>query len=366
MKSSFKLFIIVFAGMQFFIEPLYGQKKDSGTYELVTIPAPSLKNNILGDPIEQKIGVYLPSSYFNSNKRFPVVYYLIGFSCKAGKTPPDKLMDELISNNKVREFILVEISGVNLLSGSFYHNSEVTGNWEDFVTTDVVSYIDNHYRSIPSKNSRGICGHSMGGVGTIYIALNHSDLFNVAYAMSPGLFDIQGFQNSLFNSSRENIKKFLTIEKQLQSLPRDSAHKKYLELLPKVPELTLILAYGSAFSPNKNKNAPYIDYPYYVKGSDTLVDKKIWGKWDYGLGSLAEKVNTHKLQLISYKHIGLNCGYRDPLKWLYQGVLYFSEVLAKNNIPFEMHLYDGAHDDKMGEQMKYQVLPLMSSYLSFE
>jgi enterochelin esterase-like enzyme len=49
-------------------------------------------------------------------------------------------------------------------NGSMYSSSVTTGNFEKFIAHDVVSYIDTHYRTIPDRTSRGLVGHSMGGV----------------------------------------------------------------------------------------------------------------------------------------------------------------------------------------------------------
>src|SRR5262245_36906809 len=43
----------------------------------VKVPAPSLKGNLLGDPVEQSIAVYLPPSYDTApTKRYPTLYLL--------------------------------------------------------------------------------------------------------------------------------------------------------------------------------------------------------------------------------------------------------------------------------------------------
>ncbi|HJX93118.1 MAG TPA: alpha/beta hydrolase-fold protein [Pyrinomonadaceae bacterium] len=137
------------------------------------IPAPSLKGNLLGVPTEQPIYVYLPPGYQSSTKRFPTLYLLHGF-ISTSKVWVDgsyqgfniqSSMDELIKAGKVREMIIVAANGFNAYGGSFYTNSPVTGNWEDFITHDLVSNIDTNYRTIARAESRGIAGHSMGGYG---------------------------------------------------------------------------------------------------------------------------------------------------------------------------------------------------------
>ena len=59
----------------------------------------------------------------------------------------------------------------SLHNGSFYSNSKTTGDWETFIAVELVKYIDDHYRTIPNRMSRGLTGHSMGGHGALTLGL---------------------------------------------------------------------------------------------------------------------------------------------------------------------------------------------------
>ena len=113
------------------------------------------------------------------------------------------------------------VPGDNQLGGSFYVNSPVTGNWEDFVVQEVVGYVDNHYRTIARVESRGISGHSMGGFGSLNIAMLHPDVFGAVYSLSPGLFDKNGLANSQFFNVEYSIQKFLDGQKAVLAKPED-------------------------------------------------------------------------------------------------------------------------------------------------
>jgi S-formylglutathione hydrolase FrmB len=137
------------------------------------IPSPSLKNNKLGNPDKQEARVFLPPSYYNSiQKRYPVVYYLHGYGSSFLENEWYKdAYKSSVPDKKNNEFILVGVNGRNKLDGSFYVNSPVTGNWEDYVVKDIVTFIDNKYRTIANPSSRGISGFFMGGFGAINIGL---------------------------------------------------------------------------------------------------------------------------------------------------------------------------------------------------
>ena len=136
--------------------------------------AVSLEGNLIGGSPKRSVLVYLPPDYDRQTAvRYPVVYLLHGFRPIANKTwiteneglrmNVGAMMNKLIAENKVRPMILVMPDGSNKFSGSFYTNSVTTGNWEDFITRDLVSFIDKKYRTMPNAASRGIVGHSMGG-----------------------------------------------------------------------------------------------------------------------------------------------------------------------------------------------------------
>ena len=71
--------------------------------------------------------------------------------------------------------------------GTFYTNSSLNGRWEDFITQDLVQFVERNYRAVRRSRSRGIMGVSMGGYGAIKLALKHPDLFSVVYGNVPAL-----------------------------------------------------------------------------------------------------------------------------------------------------------------------------------
>lgn len=56
----------------------------------------------------------------------------------------------------MHEMILVHPDAHTLYDGSMYSDSPTTGNWEAYITHDLVAYIDSHYRTIASPESRGL------------------------------------------------------------------------------------------------------------------------------------------------------------------------------------------------------------------
>lgn len=205
------------------------QQGSSGTWSVINIPAPSLANNILSDDNQKQIGVYLPPSYLKSTRKYPVVYFLQGYGGKIDSDFIGAILDSLTNENQIPEIIGVEISGVYSFKGSLYVNSPVSGNWDDFVTKDVISYIDENYRTLAKAESRALVGMSMGGFGVLNLIMHHPDTYKIAYSMSPGLFNEKGLSECLMFHNGGTIKPILSLIEKLKPLTKEEAHTEFLK-----------------------------------------------------------------------------------------------------------------------------------------
>src|SRR5690606_33602104 len=118
----------------------------------IKIHAPSLVGNLEGDSTEIDVIVALPPNYrTDTGKRYPVVDFLHGYFFNVDQIDGlahfgDAVADEA---KKGHEFILVAPDGGRTKwAGSMWSSSPTIGDWEGFVTKDLVSYIDSHYRTI--------------------------------------------------------------------------------------------------------------------------------------------------------------------------------------------------------------------------
>src|SRR5438093_2000153 len=111
-------FIVLAVNLAALLRPASGggQEWTGGVIHTVTVPAPSLKSNLLGDPETRTTSIYLPPSYRRSHsRRYPVLYLLHGFGAGhtafiAGNYQNLNIrisMDSLIRSGKVTEMIVV-------------------------------------------------------------------------------------------------------------------------------------------------------------------------------------------------------------------------------------------------------------------
>lgn len=161
---------------------------DESKVEKGEITSQALANNLIGDPATREYGVYLPAGYATSNKQYPVAYALHGYFQRP-LSLGDMLdeLDTMIETGEAEEMIVVLVDGSNRFGGSWYLSSPTIGDYESYIASELVDHIDANYRTIPNRDSRGITGCSMGGDGSIHLALKYPDVFSVAAPIS-GLY----------------------------------------------------------------------------------------------------------------------------------------------------------------------------------
>jgi len=133
---------------------------------------------------EMTISVYLPAGYETSDVKYPVIYDLNSFAyfiyC-AGTV-------ELLSRNiEMPEMIIVGLP--NLQNGYVptpYEERKAEPAGADlslkFFSEELIPFIDGNYRT---AGFNLLCGHSVGGLLTMYALFTRPDLFSVYIASSP-------------------------------------------------------------------------------------------------------------------------------------------------------------------------------------
>ncbi len=100
-----------------------------------------------------------------------------------------------------QEMIFVFPDANNTFHGSQYLSSPTIGDYETYLTQELVAHIDGTYRALPDRASRGITGCSMGGDGSMGLALKYPNVFSVA-APASGTYDYSG---DLFLGERDGV-----------------------------------------------------------------------------------------------------------------------------------------------------------------
>lgn len=139
-----------------------------------------------------KTCVITPESYSNTNKTFPVVYLLHGYSGNYATWL--KSFKNIKNDVDHYQFIVVCVDG-NYSSWYFDSPIDATSKYETYITTELIPYIDQKYRTKTNREFRAISGLSMGGHGAFYLTFKHQDIFGVVGSMSGGV-DIRPFPDN--------------------------------------------------------------------------------------------------------------------------------------------------------------------------
>lgn len=151
----------------------------------------SLSHSVAGTDPVREFAVYLPAGYDESSaQRYPVIYFLPNPFENSYRFDFDHrdfqgLLDRAIADGVIKKFILVAVDMNTPLGSSWYVNSPVTGDWEDFMVKELVPYIDANFRTMSNRDSRGIAGIFIGGYGAIRFGMKHPEVFGTVYAMHP-------------------------------------------------------------------------------------------------------------------------------------------------------------------------------------
>ena len=150
----------------------------------------------------RRLTVYTPAGYETSKAKYPVLYVLhgIGGDEDAWVTQgrATQILDNLIARGEAKPMIVVFTNGNISQEAAPLENSTgydrptmslpqtMEGTFETSFP-EVVKFIDATYRTIAKKQSRAICGLSMGGFHTLYITLNNPDMFNYSGMFSAAI-----------------------------------------------------------------------------------------------------------------------------------------------------------------------------------
>ena len=313
------------------------------TAERIQIHGVSLEGNLEGDSVDRDVLVFLPPGYAKEKRqRYPVVYALHGFFIGAEQWSHEIHVPQTIEGAfglGAREMIVVLPDSKTLHNGSMYSSSVTTGDFENFIVRDVVSYIDAHYRTLARRESRGLAGHSMGGYGATRIGMKHADVFGSLYIMSPCCL-----------ASRP--------------APTDVELQKKIEAAKSKEDLDKLtfwvrpqLATAAAWSPNPNNPPWYLDLP--TRNGEPRPE--VLAKWD--ANAPLNFIDQYVGELRRYRAISIDVGDQDGLRG---DTSRLHEVLDTYRIAHGFEIYAGDHTSRLGDRFQNHVLPFFSEHLCFD
>jgi enterochelin esterase-like enzyme len=318
-----------------------------GSMEKIVVHGKSLEGNLEGDSPDRDVFVYLPLSYTkNKNQRYPVMYFLHGYGAHAeaylNLMWASDAADKTAAAGASKEMILVFPDSYTIYNGSMYSNSPTTGNWETFITEDLINYIDTHYRTLASRESRGLAGHSMGGYGTFRIGMKYPELYAAIYPMSSCCL----MNNPAAGRGPAPATK----------APPPAADAAKGKGGRGGAFGNVNFAEAAAWSPNPMNPPQFFDLPT----KDGQVVPAIAAKWV--ANSPLAMVDQYSSNLKKYKAIMMDVGLQDGLMGSNKEL---DESLTRLGVVHTYETYEGDHTNHVKDRWEQKVLPFFSNNLSF-
>lgn len=312
--------------------------ESKGRVEILKSSSRVLRGNPLGDPVDRDIYCYLPRAYDASDERYPVIYFLSGFTGNGRMhfnydpwaEAIDARLDRLIGSGAMPPAICVLPDCFTRLGGSQYVNSSATGQYEDYVVQEIVPFIDARLRTRPGRDHRGVTGKSSGGFGAMYLAMRHPDVFG-AFGSHAGDAYFAFCYLPDFPKFVMGIEKHGGVEEFLRAF--DAMPKKTDEAFA----VLNILAMAACYSPNPNQPLG-IDLPVRLPSGE--IRPEVWDKWiQFDPVHMATRYAD---SLRSMKKIFLDAGKRDEFN-LHLGARIFCSRLDGLGVKYTYEEFDDTH-----------------------
>jgi S-formylglutathione hydrolase FrmB len=313
------------------------------TVERIKIHGKVLEGNLEGNAVDRDVLVFLPPSYGKDKFRhYAVVYALHGYSIGAEQWAHEIHVPQTIEGAFAqggKEMIVVLPDSKTVHNGSMYSSSVTTGDFEQFIAHDLVTEIDNRYRTIPNRQGRGLVGHSMGGYGATRIGMKHSDIFGSLYIMSPCCL------------SPRTLPPDPEIARALEAVktPADSAKLPFFTRAP--------LATAAAWSPDPKNPPLYLDLPT----KDGVAQPDVLARWT--ANSPLAFMDQYIGELRMYHGISIDVGDQDGLR---ADASKLHDALDRYGIANSFQVYLGTHTSKVADRFQNNVLKFFSDNLCFQ
>ena len=272
----------------------------------------ALAGNLLGDSATRYISVYLPPGYEAGHKRYPVLYLLQSFRGRAlDPSAVAAALDGLIAAGQSREMILVFTDGFNALGGSWYLSSSTVGDWDKFITQELVSHIDGTYRTLASRDARAITGCSMGGYGALHLAFAHPDVFGITVGNSTsfGMWSDAGWEQG---------------RSEFTQAPADP---RAVSGMPLIAAAYVGLAASRA--PNPSNPPLYLDMPFRIVDGKAQIVPEVKARID-GV-ALEADLRAYLAQPVRLRGLMIYHGTHDGIGYARA----FDRILSQSGVPHE-------------------------------
>jgi hypothetical protein len=357
----------------------------AGTVVVVEFDSKILADNPLGDPHVRKLAVWLPPGYDSGTvrgqasgrgKHYPVLFDLVGFTgsglAHVNWRPFDENVPErvarLVAERRIGSTIVVFPDCFTSMGGNQYVNSPAIGRYADYLTRELIPYVDREFRTLASREHRGCFGKSSGGYGAIIHAMKYAKYWGaVADHSGDALFDFCYFTDwprTLNELDRYRKRPRTPGRVDVIRDERDAAEgiddgrvRRFLDHVFAKEKLSdaevhalMNLAMAATYDPDPDTPLGF-RLPFNLETGELLPAR--WRRWQKH--DPVHLVASSKRNLQSMRGIYIDCGWRDQYH-LHYGARLLSKRLTQYGIAHVYEEFDDTHssiDYRMDVSLPY-------------
>ncbi|MGB0367903.1 MAG: alpha/beta hydrolase-fold protein [Flavobacteriales bacterium] len=164
---------------------------------------------------ERKVWIYLPPDYHASTENYRVLYMhdaqnLFDISASfSDEWEIDETLDDLFSQGDPGAIVVGIDNGEQFRIDEYspWNNPSYGGGqgglYTDFIVQTLKPIVDANFRTLPSREHTAILGSSMGGLISMYAAIEHQDVFGKAGILSPSFWFSNEVYSHVQNTGKE-------------------------------------------------------------------------------------------------------------------------------------------------------------------
>ncbi|MGI9290720.1 MAG: alpha/beta hydrolase [Gammaproteobacteria bacterium] len=357
---------------------------NTGTVVTVEFDSKILADNPLGDPTNRQFHVWLPPGYDQSRghdrgKRYPVLFDLVGYTGSGQSHTNWQGFDEnvperaarLIHSHKMTGCIIVFPDCFTALGGNQYINSSAIGRYADYLTRELIPFIDAEFRTLPDREHRGCFGKSSGGYGALVHGMKYSRYWGaIASHSGDAYFDFiyrSDWPNTLTQLARYRDPKLKPGQWKAPAEPNntgldDGRIRAFLEYAWKRErlnhnEMHCLMNLCMAATYDADPEAPNgFRVPFDLDTGEIIPER--WRRW---LSHDPIKlVRRYGEKLATLSGVYIDCGWRDQYH-IHYGNRLISKSLSEQGVKHTYEEFDGTHsgiDKRMNISLPFLVKAL--------
>ncbi len=337
-----------------------------------------LADNPLGDPKVRKVAAWLPSEYdgpgrSGPGRRFPVFYDLVGFMGSGlshlGWKPFSENVAEraarLVKSGKMGPAIIVFPDCFTSLGGNQYINSSAIGRYADYLTREIIPFVDREFRTLAERQHRGCFGKSSGGYGSMIHGMKYTKFWGaIANHSGDAYFDFiyrSDWPNTLNElakyrrpARREGRQRSVAASETELNLTQgidDGRVQRFLRSVWRKTELShaeghaiMNVCMAATYDPDPSVPLGF-RLPMHLDTGE-LIDVR-WRRWLRH--DPVRLVKKYADNLRSLRGVYLDCGWRDQYH-IHFGTRQLSRQMSRYRVAHRYEEFNGTHsgiDDRM-------------------